>query len=64
MTNPNHICSEIEYFHPGKEVYVHSDLCFDKDRMNDNYREFLHQNLDEFLNNYNPALGQGHFYGG
>jgi hypothetical protein len=39
-----HICAGIEYGD------VHSDLCFDSDKLDDEYRKTLHAALDEALN--------------
>lgn len=46
----DHVCSEITYTNEASQS-VHSDLCADISRWNDaEYRQFLHDNLDEFLN--------------
>lgn len=56
-------CGEITYFPP--DTSVHSDICFNcnpqsEDKlMNDDYRQFLHNCLDEWLNNSN---GTGAFW--
>lgn len=58
-----HICAEIMY--DGVDGSVHSDICLETE--NDpralpeyvNYREFLHKNLDEWLDKSN---GTGIFY--
>lgn len=59
-----HICAEIMY--DGEDGSVHSDICFlsgDEDARGisefPSYREFLHANLDEWLDRSN---GTGIFY--
>ena len=57
---PKHICAEVFYESP--EGNVHSDLCIEdisgNFHIDTDYRKFLHDNLDEWLNNSN---GTGHF---
>jgi hypothetical protein len=54
-----HICAEIMYDHP--DGSVHSDVCaIDETQLHSQeYREFLHANLDEWLDKSN---GSGIFY--
>jgi hypothetical protein len=60
------VCAEISYASGNYGPYdcdVHSDICppgHNKDGLNDaNYREFLHECLDEWLN---KANGSGYFF--
>lgn len=51
-------CGEIQYETP--EGNVHSDICFHSayfDYITDDYREFLHKCLDEWLNKSNGTGG-------
>lgn len=61
LIEPDHICSEIMYDSP--KGPVHSDLCAEGDKAKfmkcPEWRKFLHDNLDEWLNNSN---GTGYFY--
>lgn len=55
-----HICSEIQYSRPTGET-VHSDICYVLDLPISEaaeYRKFIHQALDEWLDNN----GSGLFY--
>lgn len=57
-----HICAEITYDTP--EGGVHSDICYHVGQAvpianATNYRKFLHENLDEWLDKSN---GTGFFY--
>lgn len=54
----NHICSEIQY--ETNDGMIHSDLC-GSDPSNQEWREFLHDCLNEWLDNSN---GTGCFYVG
>lgn len=53
-----HICAEIQYEKP--VGYVHSDICFNTDMSEseaEEYRKFLHDALDEWLNQDYGAVG-------
>jgi hypothetical protein len=57
-------CGEIQY--ASENGYVHSDICFDCQgeqniELTDDYREFLHKCLNEWLDNSN---GNGYFWVG
>lgn len=58
-------CGEIIYF--PKDSSVHTDVCFnctpsnDSRSLTDSYRKYLHDNLDEWLNN---SKGTGAFWVG
>ena len=61
-----HICAEVQYEKP--VGYVHSDICFNTDMSEaeaEEYRKFLHDALDEWLNQDYGAVGAtkhtGHF---
>jgi len=54
------VCAEIQYEKP--EGYIHSDICMIHDgeyNPSDDYRKFLHDCLDEWLNQSN---GTGMFW--
>lgn len=53
MSGSDHIHAEILY--GTDKGLVHSDVCTAD--ISDEYRELLHQCLDEFLNNYDPSGG-------
>jgi hypothetical protein len=56
----NKVHAEVQY--DSEEGLVHSDICppdCDFTQINATYREFLHKNLDEWLNN---SKGTGIFY--
>lgn len=62
---PLHVHAEIEYQAETEELgkhSVHSDICppdCDLKNISEEYRKFLHDNLDEWLNN---SKGTGIFY--
>ncbi len=54
--------AEIEYFTDPKKCNIHSDICppkCDYKNIDDDYKKFLHQCLDEWLN---KSEGTGIFY--
>ena len=61
----NKVHGEIEYMRENEEYgkhWVHSDICppeCDLNNISDEYRKFLHDILDEWLNN---SQGTGIFY--